>query len=135
MAKIISLFLLLCLQVQAGFYEDAIQYLASDKLEGRRAGTSGNVQATDYSISKFKSYGLEKFAGSYKQDFTIFTEMIKSGDNFLKTSSLTETKFQPISSSLSGNLNELEAVYVGYGISIPKSDPKLKYDDYEGVSV
>jgi hypothetical protein len=135
MAKIISLFFILCIQVQAGFYEDAIKFLASDKLEGRRAGTSGNETATNYAIEKFKSYGLEKFAGSYKQDFTIFTKMIKSGDNFLKTSGLAEDKFQPISSSLSGNLEELDAVFVGYGITIPKSDPNLKYDDYEGYNV
>ena len=136
MAKIISLFfILLSISANAGFYEDAIKYLASDKLEGRRAGTSGNEVAADYAISKFKNYGLKKFAGSYKQEFTIFTKMIKSGDNFLKSGSLNESKFQPISSSLSGNLNDLDAVFVGYGITIPKSDPKLNYDDYSGVNV
>ena len=137
MAKIISILtiLIVSFQIQAGFFEDAIQYLASDKLEGRRAGTSGNNQATNYSIEKFKSFGLKPFAGSFKQDFTIFTKMIKSGNNSLTNSSFNEEKFQPISSSLSGSVNESEMVFVGYGISIPKSDPKLKYDDYEGVNV
>lgn len=137
MAKIISILAVLSFSfhIQAGFFENAIKYLASDKLEGRRAGTSGNIQATNYSIEKFKSYGLKSFAGSYKQDFTIFTKMIKTGDNFLKSGSLSEELFQPISSSLSGNLEESEMVFVGYGISIPKSDPKLKYDDYLGVNV
>jgi hypothetical protein len=137
MAKIISILtiLIVSFQIQAGFFEDAIKYLASDKLEGRRAGTSGNIEATNYAIEKFKSYGLEKFAGSYKQDFTIFTKMIKSGENFLKSSSVEEAKFQPISSSLSGKLKDSEMVFVGYGITIPKSDPNLTYDDYSGVNV
>ncbi|WP_127715713.1 M28 family peptidase [Halobacteriovorax sp. HLS] len=137
MAKIISILLILSLSqtISASFYKDAIQYLASDELEGRRAGTSGNIEATNYSISKLKEFGVEKFAGSYTQDFTIFTKMIKTGENFLKSSLGDELLFEPISSSLSGSLEHSDMVFVGYGISIPKSDPNLIYDDYEGVDV
>jgi hypothetical protein len=122
-------------QASTGFYEDAIKYLASDKLEGRKPGTNGNKLAADYSIKKMQSFGLKKFAGSYEQEFTIFTKMIKTGDNFLKSKFDSEVAFQPISSSLSGELENAAMAFVGYGISIPKNDPKLKYDDYAGIDV
>lgn len=125
----------LSLGVQAGFFEDAVKFLAHDKLEGRKPGTPGNEQAATYAVDSFKSFGLESMAGSYKQEFTIFTEMIKSGDNSLSSSTEKENLFQPISSSLTGELKDKKMAFVGYGISIPKSDSKLTYDDYEGINV
>ena len=38
---------------------DHIRYLASDKLEGRRAGTEGAEKAAQYIAREFKRYGLE----------------------------------------------------------------------------
>ncbi len=115
-------------------FKDIISYLASDKLEGRKPGQSGNEMATQYLVNKLQAYGLEALDGSYKQEFTIFTEMLKDGDNEFQFGSLA-TSFQPISYSLSGDLNETSVVFAGFGISIPKSDPNLKYDDYAGIDV
>lgn len=49
-----------------------IQYLASDKLEGRRTGTHGEELAMQYIVSQFQKYGLQP-AGSngYIQEFEI----------------------------------------------------------------
>ena len=50
-----------------------ISYLASDKLEGRRAGTPGEKLASDYISSQFKSSGLipKGDNGTYLQEFDI----------------------------------------------------------------
>jgi len=49
-----------------------IEYLADDKLEGRRAGTPGEQLAMDYIIARFKEIGLNpKGTESYPQSFPI----------------------------------------------------------------
>lgn len=61
-----------------------IQYLASDKLEGRRTGTAGELQAMEYISEQFSKDGLlPKGTNGYVQEFEInegkqFTE----ADNF-----------------------------------------------------
>ncbi|MDB5232319.1 MAG: family peptidase [Chitinophagaceae bacterium] len=49
-----------------------VQYLASDKLEGRRTGTPGELLAMQYIAAKFKQYGLEpKGSAGFVQAFVI----------------------------------------------------------------
>jgi hypothetical protein len=49
-----------------------VQYLADDKLEGRRAGTAGEKQAMQYIINQYQQAGLEpKGSNGYLQEFTI----------------------------------------------------------------
>ena len=49
-----------------------IQYLADDKLEGRRTGTNGEGLAMQYIISQFKEIGLmPKGTESYPQSFPV----------------------------------------------------------------
>lgn len=50
-----------------------VNYLSSDKLEGRRTGTEGEVLAYTYLSEQFKSIGLQPKgdSGSYLQHFTI----------------------------------------------------------------
>ena len=49
-----------------------IQYLADDKLEGRRAGTAGEKLAMQYIINQYQQAGLEpKGDNGYLQAFTI----------------------------------------------------------------
>ena len=118
------------------FLQNTVNYLASSKLEGRRAGAPGNELAVDFVEKTFKDAGLATLDESYQEGFTIFTEMIKNGDNqVLITNGEMEKSFEPISYSLSGDLKVTEVAFVGYGISIPKNDPKIKYDDYDGLDV
>ncbi|MBT4793525.1 MAG: M28 family peptidase [Halobacteriovoraceae bacterium] len=115
-------------------FEDMIHYLASDKLEGRKAGKIGNVMATNYIAEKLKTYGIEPLSNSYLQEFTIFTDMSKNGANeFLLDG--PENLFEPIAYSLSGDIKDSEIAFVGFGITIPLNDPKLKYDDYQNIDV
>jgi len=49
-----------------------IQYLADDKLEGRRAGTHGEELAMQYIVSQFQKDGLQpKGTNGYVQEFDI----------------------------------------------------------------
>jgi hypothetical protein len=134
-----KLIVLLSIFISISAFADSMQsivsYLASDSLEGRKPGKDGNILATNYLVTQFQKIGLEPLAKSYTQDFTIFTEMIKSGDNLFSTNSAVETNFQPISYSLSGDLKETPIAFAGFGISIPANDTKLKYDDYAGIDV
>ncbi|QOG00734.1 M20/M25/M40 family metallo-hydrolase [Flavobacterium sp. MDT1-60] len=60
-------------------------YLASDKLEGRLAGTKGNNEAAAYIKKYFKKFGLKKFNNDYYQPFKIF---IKPDINKMKSDSV-----------------------------------------------
>jgi aminopeptidase YwaD len=60
-----------------------VEFLADDKLEGRRAGSNGEKLATEYIINQFKSIGLSPAGvnGSYLQPFDV-----AEGKQILKTS-------------------------------------------------
>jgi len=62
-----------------------VQYLADDKLEGRRAGTKGEELAADYIIQQYKQMGLSPAGvnGGYTQDFAINEGKILDGTNNL----------------------------------------------------
>lgn len=118
------------------FFEEVVTYLAGDPLEGRRVGTAGNEASTVYLEQQLQSFGFEPLGDQFRQSFTIFTEMIKEGTNEIRTSDgAVAREFQPISFSMSGDLVGLPMVFVGYGISIPEHDEKIKYDDYAGLDV
>ncbi len=114
--------------------KDMVSFLASDKLEGRKPGKLGNELAVKYIENKFQALGLAGLDQSHLQEFTIFTAMLKTGENEFSFGSLA-TEFQPISYSLSGEVIDSEIAFVGFGISIPKNDPNIKYDDYQGLDV
>jgi hypothetical protein len=117
---------------------ETVKTLSSKEFEGRRPGTPGNEKATNFLINKIKSFGIKdiKEFPNFKQEFTVFTRMSKNGANDFKVNSISEDpKFEPISFSLSGDLTNKEIAFVGFGISIPETDPKLKYDDYKNIDV
>lgn len=51
--------------------EAMVTYLASDDLEGRDTGTDGIGEAANYVESKFKSYGIKPYFGSYRDHFKV----------------------------------------------------------------
>jgi len=116
-------------------FKAVVEKLASAEMEGRKAGSLGNEKSVTFIEDIFKSLNLSVLESDLKEEFTIFTEMEKVGDNNLLISGQIEPLFQPISFSQTGNLDHLDLVFVGYGISIPKNDAKIIYDDYEGVDV
>ncbi len=76
MIRLLTLFLLISLGASAQMIEekrliDHVEYLSSDKLEGRGTGTRGERKAGDYIIKSFKKAGLKPYPGQkdFRQEF------------------------------------------------------------------
>ena len=114
-----------------------LSYLASDKLEGRRAGTRGAELAAKYIASYFKKFGLEPAGddGTYFQSFD-FVSDVKAGDSnrvkIISQNKVFDLKpfidFTPLGFSASGKITG-ELVFAGYGIS------DSAYDDYKDINI
>lgn len=115
-----------------------IEYLASDKLEGRFTGTEQCRYAADYIAGEFQKTALKPFFnGSYLQEFPFIAGLIAGENNslFFQTENVeTQLRFEEdfLPAPFTDNLSVSgEIVFAGYGIS---SD-KLKYDDYASIDV
>lgn len=113
-----------------------VQFLASDKLQGRRAGTPSADEAAAYIEKEFRSYGLKTASSAgFLQPFT-FVSAVKLGEQNsfqVKTPKGTRSlkvgeEFMPLAFSASGPAAG-EVVFAGYGISAPE----LQFDSYAGV--
>lgn len=114
--------------------QQAVGYLASDELEGRRVGTPGLQKAADYIADAFSRLGLKTVPGfdGYFQPFKMITRVdpdaaktslaindrqLKLGDDYIPLrASAEETARGPV-------------VFAGYGIS----NPARRYDDYANI--
>lgn len=131
-----------------------VGFLASDKLQGRRAGTTYADEAAAYIEKEFRSYGLKPAStAGFLQPFT-FVAAVKlgEGNRFQVTRFLSGTikdaggnsiqtktaagrsslkvgdEFMPLAFS-SSEPAAGEVVFAGYGISAPE----LQFDSYAGV--
>ena len=116
-----------------------MRYLASDSLQGRRAGTPGNVAAADYVASRLREYGLKPAgdAGSYFQKFPFVSGARPGSKNSLTITRggsahtfVYDETFRTLAFSSDTSLSG-ELVFAGYGIT----DTAQKYDDYAGLDV
>lgn len=116
-----------------------IGYLASDELEGRKAGSKGAELAAHYIAGQFASSGLKPLGGNgtYLQNF-VFTAGVKVGTkNTLsmvhkgeRITYAVDSDFRPLPFSSVGDARG-PVVFAGYGIS----SFDIKYDDYSNVNV
>lgn len=115
-----------------------IQYLASDELQGRRAGTEGAKKAADFIAENFRKDGLTPAVsgGSFFQPFSFVSKVELGKDNQLavttdgKPSQLkVKDDWMPLAFSTPQAVSG-EVVFAGYGISAPE----LKYDNYAGLN-
>ena len=86
------------------YLKENIEYLSSDKLEGRRAGTSGESLAADFIANKFKEIGLlpKGAEDSYFQPFSISDGRQILPDTYLSVNNQVLTpgiEFFPLSNS------------------------------------
>lgn len=134
---------------------DHISYLASDKLEGRRTGSSGANLAAEYIAREFARYGLRRSIGydtagmsileadsprRYLQEFP-YVAGVELGQNNILSMRLTANDkplglragedWTPLGFSANTRITNAQAVFVGYGITAPE----LKYDDYANGNV
>jgi len=113
-----------------------IAILASDKLQGRRAGTEFADQAAAYIEKEFKSYGLKtSWPGAFLQSFNFVASVKLGGINSFQVKTATgttslkvEQDFMPLAFSPSDPAAG-EVVFAGYGISAPE----LQFDSYSGI--
>jgi aminopeptidase YwaD len=115
-----------------------IQFLASDKLQGRRTGTPAADEAAAYIAKEFQSYGLKPAsAAGFLEPFDFVAGVKLGSQNTFRVTDSTggsELKvgddFMPLGFS-SAEIAEGEVVFVHYGISAPE----LQYDNYRDVDV
>lgn len=123
--------------VQSRLKKD-IQYLASDELEGRLAGSEGERKATDYIIAQMKAAGLKPVNGEWLQTFHIvqlrlataecqfaFKPDLPGVDEF--TFAKLHEEFYPLSESSNADSVLAPIVQVGYGIEADA----LGHNDYK----
>ena len=115
-----------------------VEYLASDKLEGRRTGGSGASLAKDYIAAQFKALKLKPAAlkGSYLQEFPYVTGVVAaaSGNEFSLDvggvqGSGSSASAKPAGYSPNGEVAKTAIVFAGFGIVSPEQNR----DDYAGV--
>ncbi|MBM4005856.1 MAG: M20/M25/M40 family metallo-hydrolase [Planctomycetes bacterium] len=132
-----------------------LRSLSSDQMEGRGVGTVGLDKAAEYVAGYFARLGLNtRVIG--EQPFQVFqlatgTEPGDAQANTLKLRGpgdngelqVIEGKlghdFTPLAVGGNGQVEELDAVFVGYGITAKERDPATQelreYDEYQGVDV
>ncbi len=118
-----------------------VEYLASDKLEGRLTGSPGAKQAGRYIANYFSDLGLEPAGedGSYFQSFE-FTAGVRLGEgNRLTDASGAELEvnheWRPLAFSKTGSVPASPLVFAGYGIVAPAREEQEEYDSYAHLDV
>ncbi|MBW6489654.1 MAG: M20/M25/M40 family metallo-hydrolase [Lentimicrobium sp.] len=139
---ILFTFFVLIFFSQALFSQDAvnrlkshISYLASDVLEGRKAGTTGDSLAAVYIRDQFRAIGAELPGSDGFQYFTLVSGVsLGETNNFSLNQNLyTESvDFTPFSFSSKATV-DAEVVFAGFGITGSSGD--LSWDDYAGLDV
>jgi hypothetical protein len=115
-----------------------LSFLASDALQGRLTGTTGNQVATEFIRARFERLGLKPMGqdGSYFQSFELMTNALGTSNEVTaqvagKTvRSTLGDDFYPHRFSDSGRV-EGPLVFAGFGISSPDAG----YDDYRGAEL
>ncbi len=127
-----------------------IEFLASDKLEGRRTGSRGANLAAEYIAREFSRYGLRRSIGydtpgmshfeadspkRYMQEFP-YVAGVELGKENLLSILLKEKQapidlrvgedWMPVGLSANAHINSAEYLFVGYGITATE----LKYNSY-----
>ena len=117
-----------------------VSYLASDRLEGRRTGTTGANEAARYIAVEFSRLGLtpiiqtkEKKAdvSAYLQTFPYVARVTLGQANALSISTGSKalavgSDWTPLGFSKSSRIDATPTVFAGFGITAAE----LKYDDY-----
>lgn len=120
-----------------------MEFLASDDLEGREAGTPGFDLAADYVAAEFAEIGLKPAgdAGSYMQTISFLRSVRAPEGRLMEVTNtatgtpvpFTENVDYAMGNSLSAPSTDVtgEAVFVGFGIVAPD----LGRDDYAGLDL
>jgi len=122
-----------------------VEYLASEKLEGRLTGTPGEELATEYAARAMTKIGLQPAGedGGFYQPFE-FTAGVSLGDGNMLVLQREDGKpvpyaieesWRPLAFSKAGTIEAAPVVFAGYGIVAPKTDELPDYDSYVHLDV
>ena len=115
-----------------------LSYFASDLLQGRLTGTTGNQLATEFVRARFERLGLKPMgdSGSYFQPYMLMTAALGTSNDLSVEGAGKEVRtrvgddFYPQQFSASAHASG-SLVFAGFGISAPD----IGYDDYRGADV
>ena len=120
-----------------------LEYIASDKLEGRGIATRGIELASEFISQQLKIYNVQPFGdnGTYFQSFPILETNVDSetklkvfyNDNNAKTFLIGEELYLSTIVIPSNNYSGIKSdiVFAGYGLSSSENN----YDDYSDIDV
>ncbi|MDO8684543.1 MAG: M20/M25/M40 family metallo-hydrolase [Armatimonadota bacterium] len=118
--------------------KSTVQELCSDRYAGRKAGSPGEALAAQYIIDRFQNLQLHSIAGSYTQDFTMKTSLVKSVDDIKATlvykagvKDVRQVFAYPEYYGRGGVDLKIQVVFVGGGVT----DKSSGRDDYRGINV
>jgi Peptidase family M28 len=117
-----------------------IEFLASDALEGRRAGSPGHTKAAEYVATKFREAGLKPGGGSgtFIQSVPMETRKLDEPSSSLEI--VKDGKSRKVRLGEEANLGiridkpgdvVADVVFVGHGLKIPEAN----IDDLKGVDL
>ncbi len=121
--------------IDLGRLKTHVEYLSSDQLGGRKAGSEGDSLAADYIRSQFYENKLKLLADNGYQYFEVVTEVLAGDKNsliFENYQAKVDVDFRPYSFSANTSLTA-DVVFGGYGFQI-KND-SFQWDDYQGIDV
>jgi Zn-dependent M28 family amino/carboxypeptidase len=118
-----------------------VEYLTSDRLEGRRPGGRGGDLAADYIAKQFASYGLDPAGddGTYFQKIPMVEVTTLSETSFtVVDTSLQTVALRNLEDFVANNQSQAESsyldapiVFLGYGIQAPEN----QWDDYKDADL
>lgn len=110
-----------------------VEFLANDSMEGRDTGSPGEKKAAEYMVEQFRAAGLQPAGESgYRQPVEF--EVVRVDESRCAVDLLRGGQSEPVKLGVDAVLGlstraaeqvEAEAVFVGYGLSIPE----LHYND------
>lgn len=113
--------------------KETVSFLASDSLQGRKAGGEGDRLAAEFIRHKFELAGLQFLFDDGFQKFELVTAARLGEGNLLLLNDKklqAETDFLPYAFS-ANTLVEAEVVFAGYGIEA--DNDSIQWNDYENV--
>lgn len=122
-----------------------VAFLAAEGLEGRLAGTAGEIKATDYVAGQFEALELEPAGDdeTWFQSFAFTAGVSLGPNNRLALAGLpapplaleVDRNWRPLGFSLSGENAPAPVVFAGHGIEAPADGDLAAYDSYAGLDV
>jgi hypothetical protein len=112
-----------------------VEYLASDSLKGRQAGSAEDIIAARYIANEFRKAGIKLFNDNGLQEFEIVKSTETGKNNIIQFndfSGLPGKDFLPASFSSNESL-DAEVIFCGYGFQVDQED--LKWNDYKDQEI